>query len=71
MNPFHDGVGLEQQQPIGQAQVEHRAIVAGPDHNRFVGGQRTRQAADEFEFIHPDCLSNKYSVAKFMALNSA
>ncbi len=52
MHTFDDRIGLEQQQPVIQASIQHRAIIARPHDNRGVSGQRVRQLLDQFKFSH-------------------
>jgi len=73
MHSFDHGVGLEQHPAAGHAQIEHRAVVAGADHDTGARGQVAHQAGDEFEFIHegqrfPVSTS---SMTRLTALNNA
>ena len=52
MNSLDDGVGLEQEQAVRQAEIQHGAVVSGPDHDRFIGRQRVREAGDQFKLVH-------------------
>jgi hypothetical protein len=42
MNPLHYGVGLEQNKPIGNAKVQHGAIIPGADDDRIIQRQCSR-----------------------------
>ena len=71
MNALHYRIGLEQQQAVGQPDVQHGAIVTGADDHRGVGRQRAGEAADQLEFVHRPQRSWSRRRPKFSALNSA
>ena len=52
MNALHHRVGLEQQQPVAHAHIQHGAIITRADHDGVIRRQRARQAGDEFKFVH-------------------
>ena len=52
MDALDDRIGLEQQQPVRHAGVQHGAIVARAHDHRGVGRQRAGQAVDQLELVH-------------------
>ena len=72
MDALDHRIGLEQQQPVGHAGIQHGAIVAGAHDHRGIGRQRAGQAVDQLELVHtPPICCNDQQLAKFSALNSA
>ena len=60
MDALNDGVGLEQHQPLGQANIQHGAIIAGPDNGTETSppsmpgnlrGAATIFSPDHFRFL--------------------
>ena len=52
MNSLDDRVCFEKEITIGNAEVEHSAVIAGSDENALVSGKLFGQSLDEFEFVH-------------------
>jgi hypothetical protein len=46
MDAFDDGIRLEKQQAVGQAEIKHGAIITRADDQRGVGGEGLRETAD-------------------------
>src|SRR5438477_10826249 len=52
MNSLDDRICFEKEITVGNAEVEHSAVIAGSDENALVSGKLFGQSLDEFEFVH-------------------